>query len=125
MARSTKSYKRIAGGAIFALLFSALSPAFAALQLKWQPAAFTELCTATGIKRVALNDAPLQYPAHHKSIHCAWCTSGASQPALSGPSALWVITPVSAQFKPLTAVVVPAFSAPIVAYHSQAPPVLS
>jgi hypothetical protein len=117
--------KRITAIALFAVLFSALSPAFAALKYRGQPAVLAQICSIHGLERVALDgNVPPTTPVQHQ-IHCAWCSASTAQPGIDGPSVQIVFPASSTQAQPAYIEIAPVFSAPVVFYHSQAPPVLA
>jgi len=109
--------RRIASGVAFLLLFSALSPAFAAV-FKQGPD-FGDLCTAQGLRHGGNSDGPQQAA---KTIHCAWCLSSAAQPALGSTPARLFAAPDRSHEIPLSAVPVSPSQAGRFVYLSQAPP---
>jgi hypothetical protein len=117
--------KRVAAIALFAVLFGALSPAFAALKYRGQPEALAQICTTHGLESSAPDgNGPPTTPVQHQ-IHCAWCSASAAQPGIDGPSVQIVIPASFTQTKPAIGETAPVFSAPVAFYHPQAPPVLA
>jgi hypothetical protein len=117
--------KRIAAIALFAVLFGALSPAFASLIYRGQPEVLAQICSVHGLERIALDgNIPPATPTQHR-IHCAWCSASTAQPGIDGPSIQTIIPASSTQPKPVFIKTAPVFSAPVASYHPQAPPVLA
>jgi|GEM_PF-6923338 len=119
--------KRITAIALFAVLFSAMSPTFAAFKYRGHPEVLAQLCTTHGLERVALDDrAPAGSPHHvAHQIHCAWCSASAAHPGIDGPSVQFVIPTSSTQAKSAFIGTAPVFSTSVAFYHPQAPPVLA
>jgi len=118
--------KRIAAIALFAVLFSALSPAFAALEYRGHPEVLAQICTTHGLERIAFDGKPPPSAPHvQHQIHCAWCSASAAQPGIGTTS----VPTVATEF--LTHDLIAVFStslapsAPAASYYSQAPPVLA
>ncbi|HUO44699.1 MAG TPA: DUF2946 family protein [Burkholderiales bacterium] len=121
--KSTGHRKRIAAVALFAVLFSALSPAFAAIQYRGHPEVLAQICTSHGLERVSLDGKFPPAAPHDHSIHCAWCSAGTAQPGIGGASIPTVVVPVVfTQAPPAFIATAPAFSVPVAFYFSQAPP---
>lgn len=62
--------------AILALTFAALSPAIAAASGKATPAMWVELCSAQGVKRIAIDTSGPSAPGDHAerlAEHCPFC----------------------------------------------------
>jgi hypothetical protein len=117
--------KRVILVAAFAVLFSALSPALAALKYRGQSVVLAQICSIHGLQSVPLDGkvdprAPLQH-----QIHCAWCSASATQPGTERASVQIFIPTLLTYSPPLVFIEnTIGFSAPIAFYRSQAPPVL-
>lgn len=130
MFKSRHLQKRIVLIALFAVLFSALSPALAALRFQSQPQILAELCTMHGLKRVAIDatatdESPAQHSNHRHGIYCALCMPASAQQAITAPVIPEVALVEFKQVQPYSQEVIAAFAAPFVSYQSQAPPVFS
>jgi len=119
--------KHVAAIALFAVLFGALSPAFAALKYRGQSEALAQICTTHGLVRVALDVQSSPGGPHHVAhqIHCAWCSASTAQPGINGSSVQIVIPALSTQAKSAFIETAPVFSASVAFYYPQAPPVLA
>jgi len=117
--------KRIAAIALFAVLFSAMSPTFAAFKYRGHPEVLAQICTTHELERVALDDRVPAGGPHHiaHQIHCAWCSASAAQPGIGGTSVPNVAIESFTQHPLAVATTASVPSAPAASYYSQAPPV--
>ncbi|HUL40395.1 MAG TPA: hypothetical protein VLV32_00585 [Burkholderiales bacterium] len=116
--------KRVAAIALFAVMFSALSPALAAFRYRAQPAVLAQICTFSGLKTIVLDEPSLPSKPHTKHpIRCAWCSASTSQPGIGITLDLAAGPEVFAEDRPTVVPMMAAASRPAPAYLSQAPPV--
>jgi len=118
--------KRVAAIALFAVLFSALSPALAAFKYRARPAVLAQICTFYGLKYVT----PDQQSLPNKSntthpIRCAWCMASTAQPSVAVAPVSVIAIQLFAEDRPSPVQERPQASELATAYHSQAPPVFS
>jgi len=115
--------KRITAIALFAMLFSAMSPTFAAFKYRGHPEVLAQICTTHGLLRVASDDPSLPHKPHTShQIHCAWCSPGTAQPGIGVASIPAVATGFFTHDLIAVFVTAPVPSTPAASYYSQAPP---
>jgi hypothetical protein len=113
--------KFIARAAVFAVLFSALSPALAAWRFQDRPDVLAELCTPTGIKRVVVDDGGQPSEQKMSGLLCVLCVAGAQHADTAPTAALGV--PQSFTFEsPRFFTAACHSSACAAAYYSRGPP---
>ncbi|HUO44695.1 MAG TPA: DUF2946 family protein [Burkholderiales bacterium] len=110
--------------ALSAMLFGALSPAFASLVYRAQPAVLAQICSLhqPGHSARDGHSFPEKSPDAHQ-IHCAWCSPGSAQPAIVAAPPPTVVAEFFDYIRISSIDNRPHSSESAASYQSQAPPV--
>jgi len=112
--------------ALLAVLWAVLAPSLSTLVAVPTGETWIEVCTATGTKRIATDEAPADGNSLHLGEHCPFCPLQQDLPVIAhgpgvrvpGDGSVRGVPPPAALTPPLAVAVWPA-------HHSRAPPNLS
>ncbi len=108
--------------ALLAVLYTAASPALAALRFQAQPNVLTGICTLDGIKAAPLQPAdPVNNTAPHER-HCIFCISGAWQVPVEGSPSVVAPASINSVIAELRDDIRPHHSAALQPVSPRAPP---